>query len=344
MQITGPVMADIFNKANRGKSLAIAFFLPFLGPALGPVLGGVVTELVGWQWIFWTMSIINAVLTVVGVILLHESYTPAILRRKAARSKASSGKANGILQPRGAKESFWSRLRTGLGRPINLLLYRPTIQLLSFALGINFGIYSLLLSTLATLYIGPKYNQNTLQASLHYIAISIGATVENQLGTILMDWIYNRLTKRSNRNGTAKSGVPEYRVPYMAPGLLLVAIGSFWYGWSAEKCMHWAMVDVGVGIFAAGSFIFGQGLMAYQLDDFRQYAASAGAASRFPCYIAGFTFPIFAPKLYEALGYGWGNTALASAWIALGFPIPVVLWVWGAKLRGVAWGGQKLDL
>lgn len=159
-----------------------------------------------------------------------------------------------------------------------------------------------------------------------------------------MDWMYKYLTKRSNRNGTDKTGVPEYRAPYMVPGLLLVAIGAFWYGWCAEYGVHWAVVDVGVGVFAAGGFILGQGLMAYQLDEFQEFAASAGAASRLPCYLAGFAFPIFAPKLYEGLGYGWGNSVLRVAWIVLGFPIPVVLWVWGAKLRGMEWGGKKVGV
>lgn len=339
-------MADMFGKENRGKSLAIAFFLPYLGPALGPILGGIVTELVDWQWVFWIMSIVNAVITVVGILFIHESYTPALLRSKAARSKAAldSEKPDGVLQPSAPIASFWSRLRTGLGRPINLLVYRPTIQINSIAFGINFGVYSLLLSTLATLYLGPKYNQTKAQASLHYIAISIGATIETQLGTILMDWIYKYLTERSNRNGTSKPGVPEYRAPYMAPGLLLVAIGVFWYGWSAENSIHWAVVDVGVVVFSMGSFFFGQAVMAYQLDEFGDYAASALAASRLPCYLAGFTFPIFAPKLYESLGYGWGNSLMGLVWIVLVFPIPVVLWVWGEKLRGITWGSKKVDV
>ena len=68
------------------------------------------------------------------------------------------------------------------------------------------------------------------------------------------------------------------------------------YGWSAENSIHWAVVDVGVVVFSMGSFFFGQAVMAYQLDEFGDYAASALAASRLPCYLAGFTFPIFAPN------------------------------------------------
>lgn len=127
-------MADMFGKENRGKSLAIAFFLPYLGPALGPILGGIVTERLDWPWIFWVMSKIAAVLTLIGAIFIHESYTPALLRRKAAKSATVTDpeKTNGAT-PTATINSFWSRFRTGFTRPIHLLLYQPTIQILAFA-------------------------------------------------------------------------------------------------------------------------------------------------------------------------------------------------------------------
>jgi hypothetical protein len=36
---------------------------------------------------------------------------------------------------------------------------------------------------------------------------------------------------------------------------------------------------------------------------------------------------------YDALGYGWGNTVLAFAGIAIGFPAPCILWWYGQRLR-----------
>jgi hypothetical protein len=49
--------------------------------------------------------------------------------------------------------------------------------------------------------------------------------------------------------------------------------------------------------------------------------------------IAGFTFPLFAPSLYNTLNYGWGNTLLVIIAIILGLPMPWILWKYGAKLR-----------
>lgn len=36
--------------------------------------------------------------------------------------------------------------------------------------------------------------------------------------------------------------------------------------------------------------------------------------------LAGFGFPLFAPSMYQALGYGKGNTILAVIAIVLGCP------------------------
>ena len=49
--------------------------------------------------------------------------------------------------------------------------------------------------------------------------------------------------------------------------------------------------------------------------------------------LAGFGFPLFAPYMYRALDYGWGNTLLAGIAVALGIPAPWALWVFGRRLR-----------
>jgi len=37
--------------------------------------------------------------------------------------------------------------------------------------------------------------------------------------------------------------------------------------------------------------------------------------------------------MYKALGYGWGNSVLAFAGIAIGIPAPCILWWYGEALR-----------
>jgi hypothetical protein len=44
------------------------------------------------------------------------------------------------------------------------------------------------------------------------------------------------VVKMTKQNGVRK---PEYRLPLMIPANLLISIGLFWYGWSADKHVHW---------------------------------------------------------------------------------------------------------
>lgn len=83
---------------------------------------------------------------------------------------------------------------------------------------------------------------------------------------------------------------------------------------------------------------YSQALNAYILDEFKEYGASAVAAVRVLSQILGFVFPIFAPKLYGTLDYGWGNSLLALIFIVLAFPVPACLWLWGEKLRAIGRG------
>lgn len=219
-QILAPVMADMYPAKDRGKSLAIAGLLPYLGPALGPIVGGVVVQLIAWRYIFWIMSAVNAVVTIIGVFFIRESYTPVLLRRKAVAQAERPVDPSLTLW----KWAFWhdilSRLSTNLQRPIHQLVRRPVIQVIALVLALDFGIYTLLLSTFAALWI-DGYGQSRLSSSLHYIALSIGITISTQAGARFMDWVYKHLVQRHG------SGRPEFRVPFMIPGTILTPVGLF---------------------------------------------------------------------------------------------------------------------
>ncbi|KAH7115869.1 major facilitator superfamily domain-containing protein [Dendryphion nanum] len=318
--LNGPIMADMFTDKNRGKSMAIVTLFPYLGPALGPIVGGLVTQWIHWSWIFWIMSIVEAVILLLGVVFIRESYTPVLLRRKAL---PQAGISCGLY----IGKDIRSHLMRHLKRPVLLLIHRPIIWIISLEGVVTFAVYAFMLSTYATLWI-ERYGQSELASSLHYIAIMIGTSMSSQLGGYIMDWIYKKMSQR-----TGGQGVPEYRLPFVTVGVAIMPIGLLWYGWSAQNKLPWILVDVGVVIFSLGNFVAAQGVNAYQLDEFAEYGASANAATRLVTYILAFVFPIFAPQLYASLGYGWGNSLLALITVVLGAPTCALLWIWGARLR-----------
>lgn len=70
----------------------------------------------------------------------------------------------------------------------------------------------------------------------------------------------------------------------------------------------------------------------YLVDTFT-YAASALAAASVSRCVLGFAFPLFGTQMFEALGYGGGNSLLAGLAIVLGIPFPVFLWFYGERIR-----------
>jgi len=325
--VSNPVLADCWEPAQRGKSFAIATFIPLLGPAIGPIIGGVVVEKVNWRWTFWILSIFDTLLVVVALFIFQETYDVIILRRKAAQLRKETGRPYSSEADGGTAQDLKTRLSQSLSRPIRLLVTQPIIQVVAIFLAYNFGILYIALSTFATLWI-ERYGQSQSVSGLHYLAIVIGYTIAAQVGGWVMDRLWQYLKTRAG-DITA----PEYRIPLMVPGAVLIPAGLFMYGWTAENRLHWILPDVAIAIFGCGIILNTQAMQAYVMDAYQKYVASASAASQFLRSIAGFTFPIFAPAMFRNLGYGWGNSLMAFTFLALGVPAPALLWTCGAKLR-----------
>ncbi|KAK5074401.1 hypothetical protein LTR64_006455 [Lithohypha guttulata] len=139
----------------------------------------------------------------------------------------------------------------------------------------------------------------------------------------------------TNRSLTHDStlALPEYRLPLLLPFSLFIPIGLLIYGWSAQARVHWIVPNLGCIIFAMGLIVCFNCAQAYVVDTYTTYSASATGAAAFIRTMAGFSFPLFAPGMYEKLGVGWGNSLLALIAGTIGIGAPILLWRWGGWLR-----------
>ena len=185
----------------------------------------------------------------------------------------------------------------------------------------------LVLSTFPVLWT-TKYHESVGIGGLNYISLAVGFFLGTQISAPLNDRIYRRLTRRNNG-----AGQPEFRVPIMVPGSVLVPAGLFIYGWTAQYQVHWIVPNIGAAIFSAGTIVGFQCIQTYLVDAYTRWAASAIGAATVLRSLAGFGFPLFAPYMYNALDYGWGNSLLGFIAVALGTPAPFLLWIYGSKLR-----------
>ena len=106
----------------------------------------------------------------------------------------------------------------------------------------------------------------------------------------------------------------------MVPASLFLPIGLLLMGWPAEQHWHWILIDIGMVLIGIAFILNALTIQSYTLDTFTIHAASAQAAVVFFRSLCAFSFPLFAPKMYAALGYGKGDTILAAIAALLGVP------------------------
>jgi MFS family permease len=259
----------------------------------------------------------------------HETYAPTILKRRAAKLRRETGRSYQTMHERSHQQRpAMAVIGISLSRPLRLLACNPVIQVSSLISAFNYGILYIVLSSFAELY-SIHYGQSVEISGLHYIACALGEILGSQVGGPLMDLLYRRMVTRSP-DGEHQ---PEFRLPLVIPAAALAPLGLFAYGWTAEKLVHWAAVDAGIFVFMFALQIAGMPMQAYVMDAYPDHTSSALSASQFPRSLAAFLFPLFAPSMYSALGYGWGNTTIAFAGLVLGIASPALLWVFGPRLR-----------
>lgn len=81
-----------------------------------------------WRWIFWTVSIADALVQLLAFLFLPETYAPKILSVKARKMRKESGNAKLRTEYEGPERTFWKILRTALVRPFVMLFTEPALQ------------------------------------------------------------------------------------------------------------------------------------------------------------------------------------------------------------------------
>ncbi len=321
--------SDCWPPAERGKVVSVWGLGPLLGPALGPLIGAFIVSSTSWRWIFWTTSIADAVIQFATIFLLPETFAVTILQRKMNALRKYTGDPS-LKLPADMDKRPSQSLQIALVRPIRLLATQPIVQLIATYMSYIFGLFYLILTSFPTVW-QEIYHESLSISGLNYLSLGVGYIVGAQLNGYFNDTICRRL--RENNDG---KHLPEFRIPLIFVGSVLMPVGLFWYGWTARANIHWIVPNLGIAVFAAGSVFCLQCMQTYIIDCYTRFAASAIAAAVVLRSIAGFAFPLFSPKLYDTLGYGWGTSVLGFAGIAIGILAPVVFWRYGARLRAIS--------
>ncbi|KAI1825062.1 putative MFS multidrug transporter [Xylaria intraflava] len=327
--IGGGTIADLIVQEKRGAALGIYALAPVLGPVIGPVAGGFLVAAAGWRWVFWLLAIVGGTLALLCLAFLRETYASVLLKRKAARLRKQTNNSNlrsGMDRDLTVKQLFWR----AIVRPSRILIFSPIASVLSLYIGVVYGYQYLLFSTITKSF-QDQYRFSTSIVGLTFLGLGIG----NLLGLVVVSRLLDKLlTDRSqvtqaNPDSELK---PEYRLIPLEWSSLSLPAGLFLYGWTLQYRVHWIVPLIGTAIYGFGQLTVFLCITTYFIDAFGMYAASALAANIVVRSIFGAVLPLAGARMYNVLGYGWGNSLLGFIALAL-VPIPFLVTRYGETLR-----------
>ncbi|SEH45871.1 drug resistance transporter, EmrB/QacA subfamily [Mycolicibacterium rutilum] len=75
------VLTNTYDTAKAGHAIGTAYGIAALGNAAGPLIGGLLTDTVGWRWIFWLNVPITLASLVIAARTVNESFDESAPRR-----------------------------------------------------------------------------------------------------------------------------------------------------------------------------------------------------------------------------------------------------------------------
>ncbi|KAK5949028.1 hypothetical protein OHC33_009949 [Knufia fluminis] len=310
-------IADCWKQEERGMVMS-AWTLPILlGPTLGPVIGGYLSEYAGWRWNFYLLSIWTAVMLVLTIFILPETYPPVLLERKAKKLRKETGNQDLRAPSELSGRTPSQILLANVIRPTKMLVRSPIVFLLSLYIALVYGYLYIMFSTLTIVFEG-QYGIGKGNVGLVFLGLGFGQII----GLFLFAGTSDRmLKKRAAKNNGVMT--PEMRLPFLLHNSLWAPAGLLLYGWTAEYKVHWIVPIIGTCLISIGMICSFMPIGVYLVDAYTAYAASAMAANTVLRSFGGALLPLAGRRLYASLGYGWGNSLLA--FVALLF-VPL-LWL-----------------
>ncbi|KAK7418018.1 hypothetical protein QQZ08_011415 [Neonectria magnoliae] len=208
-------IGDIYPPTERGRALSWFLSGILVGPTIAPLLGGVVITFTSWRVIFWILTGLSCLATVLVVFLLPETIHE--------------------MRPISTEGGTW-RFLARLGSIINpLTVIRPLVlypNLWITALAVSSLIwnqYSML--TPIRHVLNPRFNLTTpLQSALFYLAPGGGYLIGSFFGGRWSDYTVARGIKKRGRR------VPEDRLKAsILVMIVVVPTCMILYGWGVEK-------------------------------------------------------------------------------------------------------------
>lgn len=254
---------------------------------------------------FYVAAIVNAI-TAGLLLFIRESRPSLLLGREVAKLR----EATGIDSLRSLNPDHTPDMRTfarvALFRPVRLFFGEPIVFTVSTMSAFLVALGYLFTEALPPIY--ESFGFEPRHACLPFIAIGIG----------LVSSLFTRILDRhiiAQRQRQGRPLLPEHKLTGFSIGAPVLAAALWCFAWTIPPrvvSVHWGASTVALIFIGYALNEFEAVLAGYLADSYLSYAASGFAALSFLRSILSATFPLFAPRMFGALGANVAVSVLAS--------------------------------
>ena len=259
------VITDLCEPQERAQKLGWWVLLITLGTPTGPFIMGFVCTRLSWHWVFYILAILNLVQFILYILLGDETLPP---KDDMPEVRATNG--------------FFDKFRFRRHDPRPLTMWAfieplsasrlPRIMVPIIAQSIVFCYANIALIVEMPAVFGTKFNLNSEQVGLQFIAVIIGALLGEQLAGPGSDWYLKRANKEHGANRPAK------RLWLSYIGFATSIAGLLVWGFQLDSATStWNITPlVGVAIASFGCQAVTTILIAFSVDSHREHATDIG--------------------------------------------------------------------
>ncbi|KAI1870426.1 uncharacterized protein JN550_005354 [Neoarthrinium moseri] len=329
---SGGSVSDMFNSLEKTWGFPLYAIAAFGGPMIGAVMGAYIgpSTLVSWRWTEWTMLILSAVVVVLVLLFMPETYAPLLLQWKAEHLRRITGDNRYRSEHEIVEATLFSRLKVSMTRPF-IMLTEPIIMAMTLYLSVVYIVLFTFLIGWPWIFEYP-YEIGQGLSNIIFISMFVGL----QFTFFLVPVVYRMTVKQmklAESRGEGTQFNPEVRLWYAMLGSApAIPISLYWMGWTSSPDISiWSPI-LAVALFGYG--VMGIFICAYMyiIDSYEIYSASALSFVSLVRYVCAGGMTVVGIPFYKNMGTHYTLTILASISCLLA-PIPYVLYKWGHLLR-----------
>lgn len=339
----GASVQDVWTPMTAPLAMGMWSISSTAGNVLGPLIGGFAAQgfektslgTGAWRWTIWPLLILTGVTLAILTFCMPETSASNILARRAARLRKATG--NPHLRSKG--ELFAATMNgreialMTFVRPFRLGLFEPIALSINLHIGLVYGVLYSFFESFPIVFT-ETYGFNLGQSGMAYL----GIFAANLMVYLIFAWWF--LAYYRPKLIRAKGRLPpEYWLQPAMLGGLCLPVSLFFFGWTANKDIHWIVPIIGTMLFSPGIFgLFTSGLN-YLAMTYPEYVASVFSANDFLRASIGAAMPLVSRQMFTNLNrsptafpVAWGCTLLGCI-ATLMAVIPYALFYYGPALR-----------